>query len=272
MSSVIERLNDKELSLVSVFAPHPTDYPEANNLMSALLSGVQTILVKHFIGLYILGSLAGGDFNPLNSDIDFVVVTDNALSEEILKDLEAMHTRIIKSSLKWAEKLEGSYIPKAALRRYDPFDTEYPAFWDGRIALGKHGSDWVIQRHILREKGVVVAGPIPKSLIDQVSPKEIMWAAKETLHEWWSPQLCNTVRLRSSEYQAYAILTMCRALYTLEYGTIVSKPTAAHWAQAVLDKRWALLIEWAIAGRDDLQSGNMNEVLNFIRYTLDRSR
>lgn len=240
--------------------------------MSVLLSGVQTILGNHFIGLYILGSLASGDFNPLSSDIDFVVVTDNVFSEEILKDLEAMHTRIAKSTLKWAEKLEGSYIPQAALRRYDPFDTEFPALHiDGSIGLDKHGSDWVIQRHILRENGVVVAGPVPESLIDRVSIKEIRWAAKETLHEWWSPQLCNTVRLRSSEYQAYAILTMCRALYTLEYGSIVSKPAAAHWAQAALDKRWALLIEWAIAGRDDLKSDNMNEALNFIKYALDRS-
>jgi hypothetical protein len=44
-----------------------------------------------------------------------------------------------------------------------------------------------------------------------------------------------------SEYQAYAILTMCRALYTLQHGTVVSKSVAARWAQEVLGERWAAL-------------------------------
>ena len=41
----------------------------------------------------------------------------------------------------------------------------------------------------------------------------------------------------SQGYQAYAILSMCRVLYTLEFGTVVSKPAAARWAQGTLDER-----------------------------------
>jgi hypothetical protein len=52
-------------------------------------------------------------------------------------------------------------------------------------------------------------------------------------------------RLHSSEYQAYAIVTMCRVLYTLEHGTIVSKPVSARWADTMsswtnLTKQWIL--------------------------------
>ena len=79
-------------------------------------------------------------------------------------------------------------------------------------------------------------------------------------------------RLQSSEYQAYAILTMCRALYTLQHGTVVSKPVAARWAQETLGERWAALIERAAAWRHDAPLDELNETLDFIRYTLERGQ
>jgi hypothetical protein len=79
-------------------------------------------------------------------------------------------------------------------------------------------------------------------------------------------------RLESGEYQAYAVLTMCRALYTLEHGRIVSKPVAARWAWVTLGKRWAALIDWALAWRHAAPSDRLNETLDLIRYTLERSR
>jgi hypothetical protein len=58
-------------------------------------------------------------------------------------------------------------------------------------------------------------------------------------------------------------------LYTLQYGTVVSKPVAARWAQETLDQKWAALIERALAWRHDAPLDNLNETLDFIRYTLD---
>ena len=42
---------------------HPTLYPEVNVVLSLLLSQVQTTLGDRFIGLYLGGSLALGDFD-----------------------------------------------------------------------------------------------------------------------------------------------------------------------------------------------------------------
>jgi hypothetical protein len=134
------------------------------------------------------------------------------------------------------------------------------------------GSDWVIQCHIIREQGVVVAGPAPQTLIDPVQPNDLRRAALGILREWWSPQIHDPSRLHSSEYQAYAILTMCRALYTLQYGIVVSKPVAARWAQQALGERWAALIERALAWSHNTQLVDLNETLDFIRYTLERGQ
>jgi hypothetical protein len=189
---------------------HPTPYPDVNAVLHLLLSSVQAIIGEHFIGLYLYGSLASGDFDPQRSDIDFVVVTADRLPEQMLPALEAMHARLAASGLKWAAKLEGSYIPQRALRRHDPTAAPCPQINEGSFYVARHGSDWMIQRHILREQGVVVAGPPLQPLIDPVSPNDIRRAVLEVLHEWWAPALQaagradDPARLHDPEYQANA--------------------------------------------------------------------
>ncbi len=170
---------------MSAHVTNPTPYPDVNAVLRVLLSRVQTVLGDYFIGMYVHGSTASGDLDPERSDIDFVVVTADELPDEMLPALAAMHARIAASGLKWAAKLEGSYIPQQALRRFDTTHAQYPALRvDGSFGVDQHGSDWVIQRHIIREKGVVVTGPAPQTLIDPVQPNELRRAVLGTLREW----------------------------------------------------------------------------------------
>lgn len=251
----------------------PTPYPEVNAVLDALLSAIQEVLGERFLGLYIHGSLANGDFIPQRSDIDFLVVTENELPDELLSALTAMHARLASSGLKWATKLEGSYIPRDALHRYDPSRALHPALRvDGTFAVDGHGMDWVIQRHELRESALTLAGPPLAGLIDPVQPQEILQAARGTLFEWWQPMLADPSRLQTGEYRAYAVLTMCRALYTLQHAAVAPKSVAARWAQANLEPRWSGLIERALAWPDGPQPEDLEGTLSFIRYTLDRSR
>ena len=250
-----------------------TAYPDVNAVLRVLLSRVQAVLGDYFIGMYVHGSAASGELDSQRSDIDFLVVTADELPDEMLLALAAMHDRITMSGLKWAAKLEGSYIPLQTLRRYDPNHSQHPALRvDGSFDVDEHGSDWVIQRHVIREKGIVVAGPAAQTLIDPVQPHELRQAVLATLREWWSPQLHDHSRLQDREYQAYAVLTMCRALYTLQHGTVVSKVVAAKWGQQNLGERWAALIERALVWEHgDTQPDEMSETLGFMRHTLERT-
>jgi hypothetical protein len=251
---------------------HLTPYPDVNAVLHDLLSGVQAVLGDRFVGMYVQGSLASGDFDPQRSDVDFVVVTADELPDEVLSALKAMHAHLTAAGGKWATRLEGSYIPRRALRRYNPACTRHPALRvDGSFDVDEHGSDWVIQRHVIREHGITLAGPDPKELIDPLKPDDLRWAASATLHEWWAPQLRDPFRLRDREYQAYATLTMCRALYTLQHGTVVPKPVAARWAQETLGGRWTALIARALAWPHDPQPDSLDETLQLIRYTLELS-
>lgn len=162
---------------------HPVSYPEVNEILNLLLTNVKSILEDQFIGMYLYGSLSSGDFNPATSDIDFLVITTDIISEDKIAELNFMHQKIWKSGMKWASKLEGSYIHKDLIRKHDPNGAPCPTINEGNFYVGRLGSDWIIQRHVVRESGIVLEGPDPKTLIDPVSPDEIRGAVLGTLHE-----------------------------------------------------------------------------------------
>ena len=253
-------------------AIQPTPYPEANLVLQMLHADVQAVLGDSLVGMIVHGSLAAGDFDPGRSDIDVLVVTANDLTAEMLPVLAAMHARLTASGLYWASRMEVSYIPRDALRRHNPAHAGHPALRvDGSFGVDWHGSEWIIQRHIIREKGLVIAGPPPHTLIDPIAPQDLRYAVAGLLREWWAPQLLDQHRLHSGEYQAYAILTMCRMLYTLQHGAVVSKPVAARWAQDAFGPRWAGLIAQALAWRHDLPLERLDETLELIQFTLARA-
>lgn len=251
----------------------PTHYPDVNEILALLKERVVKALESQFVGMYLYGSLASGDFDPASSDIDFLIVTAGVLDANTIDALNVMHHSIWNSGLKWAVKLEGSYLPKEHLPRFVKSGRLYPTVNEGKFYLASHGSDWIIQRHVIREHGVVIAGPDPKSLIDAVNPDEIRRAVMGILEEWWFPMLEDPswLRDRGTEYHAYAILSMCRSLYALALGEVVSKPIAARWVQKVLDGEWSRVIEQSLVGRNGSANFPLfDDALALIRYTVEK--
>lgn len=76
--------------------------------------------------------------------------------------------------------------------------------------------------------------------------------------------------------QAYAILTMCRALYTLKTGDFVSKKQAAEWAKKELPG-WSLLIQNALLWREASSDEHVDhettfqETRRFVHFVIDLS-
>jgi predicted nucleotidyltransferase len=252
----------------------PTPYPEVNEILNLLLLNVKKILGPQFVGLYLYGSLSSGDFNRETSDIDFLVVTADQLTEQKITELEAMHKQTWATSPKRALELEGSYIPKQLVRRHDPDGAPCPSVNEGTFYVDKRGSDWIIQRHVVREFGVIVEGPDPKTLIDFVSPDEIRGSVLGVLDEWWFPMLEDPSWLREhgNKYHAFAVITMCRVLHALEHGTVVSKPKAIEWARQKVGAPWVELIGKAVAAsQHEDEDDFLNETLDFIRFVKDRT-
>jgi len=228
--------------------PHRTPYPEINAVLQEFQEGLRAVLGERLVGLYLYGSLAGGDFDLQTSDIDFVAVTAGPLPGEVVTALRALHERLAAGHAKWGPEVEGYYLPLADLRRYDPAQPPRPHIERGeKLVVEPQASDGVIQRHLLREEGIVLVGPDPAKWIDPVSPDDLRQSVRTLFQNWWVPMVEDPVKLYHPGYHAYAVLTMCRMRYTLQYGTIVSKPVAARWALATWDARWVPLIERALA-------------------------
>lgn len=76
----------------------PTPHAPINALLHELLLSVQTILGGQFVGIYVDGSLTSGALD-VASDIDFMVVTADEVSDDEFGALRAMHQRIIARAL-----------------------------------------------------------------------------------------------------------------------------------------------------------------------------
>lgn len=261
-----------------VRAAYPTPYPEVNAVLSELLSGAQSILGNHLIGMYLDGSLASGDFDQ-DSDIDFVVVTDEDVSEDDFLALQAMHERIATMDSWCATQLEGTYISQSALERHDQDHALHPNIERGKgqhLKMVKHDDAWIIHRYILREYGITIVGPAPETLLTPISPSDLRKAMLAILHEWATPMLDVPSPFDTRGYQSFTVLSLCRILYTLHYGSVSSKLVAARWVQETLDERWTPLIGRAWVGRHNPGSkpelDDVNETRNLIRYTLEYSQ
>jgi hypothetical protein len=263
---------------VNTAMDQPTPYPDVNAMLDELLASVRAVLGSHFIGMYLDGSLTGSDFDE-DSDIDFVVVTDVEVSGDLFTSLRAMHDHLATTDSAWAIQLEGSYISERALRRHDPTITLHPNIERGmgeRLKMAQHDVAWNIHRYVLRERGIVLAGPAPHTLIAPLTPDDLRRAMLPLLSGWATDLLNDPAQIKQRGYQSYIVLSLCRILYTLDHGAVVSKPVAVRWAQQILDVRWGPLIVRTWEGRHhpglDALSDEVSETLAFIRYTIERSR
>lgn len=251
-----------------IFTPDPAII----HLLDTLLQDTKNLLGKQFVGLYLHGSLAAGGFDPLRSDIDFMTATQDELTESWCAPLQQMHTQHARTLGKWAHKIEGSYISQAALQRYDPCNAEHIALSvEGDVRREYHGSAWIIQMWVLREHGIALAGPQLQDLMEPIGQDDLRQAARGTLMEWWAPKLEDPSYIKTREYQAYTILTMCRILYTVQNGEVVPKAQAARWAQRELGSQWQGCIERALDYPRGEQFDELTKVLEFIQLTLEKN-
>lgn len=257
----------------------PTPFPELNAVLQELVGSVQDILLHDFVGAYLQGSFAVGDFDP-HSDCDFIIVVEQELSDSKYRPLQAMHERIFEMEYEWARHLEGSYFPTGVLRNYAHIGTELWYIDNGSRELEKSRHDnTVVVRWILRENGVALAGPPPSALIDPIPTTELRREILATFTEWGEQILQDPQQINNRFYQTFAVLSYCRMLHDLHAGFIGSKRSGAEWAKSHLDPSWADLIDraWdgrpnpAVSSRELADPADLASTLEFVREVLSEA-
>jgi predicted nucleotidyltransferase len=253
----------------------PTPILELNEVLHELVSSIKSILDKSLVAVFLQGSFALGDWDA-GSDVDFLVVLDNELPENLLPELQAMHARIYALPSPWAQHLEGSYISQKVLHEMDTrIRLWYLDNGSQRLVQDIHCNSLVV-RWITREYGIPMFGVTSKTLIEPISEDALRLEVQKKLYDWTNKILAQPDQLKNRSEQQYTVLSYCRMLQTLQTARIESKRSAAFWAQQHLESRWKDLIARAwkdhakqrenyklLADLDDVE-----KTLEFVQYAL----
>jgi len=207
-------------------------------LLDALVRGVREALPGNLVGIYLRGSLATGTFADA-SDVDALVATERRVSDTEFAALAALHRRLAEAPGDYASRIEITYIDRAALRRFTPGLAHPTLYFAEPFARSEHDTNWVLERWTVREHGVALFGPDPKTLIDPVTPDDLREAVHARLRDWatWA-----TDPGRKLWPIVYTAETMCRSLYTLAHGTLPNRVDAVQWAIDTLPEPWRTVV------------------------------
>jgi len=260
---------------------HP--YPELRKVLNAFVDEVAAELGENLVGIYLVGSIASGDFDS-DSDVDFLVVTNQELTEANKKSLQEVQTKIHDIDCYPAKHLEGSYISLDDLSNWDMVGKKELYYFDNgsvKYEQSTHDNQWHV-RWILRERGITLMGPRPETILQPIPRNKMHDEIKTTMPqvmEYFQDEINRPLSFWNSRFgQSFAVLTYCRMLHTLHTGTVQSKKAGAEWAKEFLDPKWVRLIDQAWTEREGVRFGVkigqraetslIHETLDFIKYAV----
>jgi predicted nucleotidyltransferase len=259
---------------------YPTPYLELNHVLDQLVSRIQSVLGECFIGAYLQGSFAVGDFDQ-HSDVDFIVAIQEDLETVQVEALQIMHDKVYLLESPWAQHLDGSYFPKEILRDGSKQGIKLWYLDNGaRSLIQSDHCNTLLVRWVVREKGVTLAGPPPKTLVDPISTGSLRAEIFETINNWGGEILEEPDRFNNRFYQSFIVLSYCRMLHDLIRGYAGSKQEGAEWAKTTLDPAWIDLIDRTWDGRPDpaqkirepADPQDYARTLKFVEYIMEESR
>lgn len=222
-----------------------TPYKDLSAVLRVLVTGVQQALGDTFIGAYLQGSFAVGDFDEY-SDVDFIVVIYDELSDQQVAVLQALHGDVYDLESEWARHLEGSYFPADVLR--DASRRGTPLWYldhGSRSLVRSDHCNTIVVRQVVREMGVRLAGPDPVTLVYPIPVAALRDEIRATMLGWGREILANPEPWANRFYQGYIVLNYARMLHDLVVGRPGSKRAGAEWAKATFGPHWADLIDSA---------------------------
>lgn len=258
-------------------------YPELREVLNIFVDEIATELGDNLVGIYLVGSIASGDFDA-DSDVDFIVVTNRELTEADMEPLQEIQVKIHDMDCYPAKHLEGSYISIADLNDSSIVGQKKLFYFDnGSTAYEQstHDNQWHV-RWILRERGITLAGQKPEIILQAIPLHELrseIKAAMFHVKRLFEDEIDRSLSFFNSRFgQSFTVLTYCRMLHTLHTGTVQSKKAGMHWAKQFVDPKWVKLIDQAWDEREGVRFGIkigqrsevtlLYETLEFMKYAV----
>lgn len=234
-------------------------------LLDKLADGLPKPLATNLVGLYVYGSVLGPEFDSGRSDVDCIAVTQQPLDDVDFTRLDAW---LKEAALQepWFARLQ---MPVLVRRNVLVDDPQACLYQFG--VLKRSGSDGnpIIWMDFFR-RGHTLIGPDPKSFVPEISTEVFQRAlVREVgyLREEFVTKPDSEWRDVPS-YRAYAVLTLCRILFSSRTRAITSKRKAARWAMDHTPIEWHDLIQRALAAGEmgGLERLPISQIEAFIDY------
>ncbi len=252
-------------------------------VLNIFVDEVAAELGENLVGIYLVGSIASGDFD-LDSDVDFLVVTNAELTEADMKPLQDIQIEIHDIDCYPAKHLEGSYISISDLNNWNIVgEKKLYYFLNGSTTYEEstHDNQWHV-RWILRERGITLVGPKAETILKPIPLNEMLNEIKMTMLQikrLFEDEINRPLSFFNSRFgQPFTVLTCCRMLHTLHTGTVQSKKAGAKWAKEFVDPKWGKLIDQAWKEREGVrymikirqraEPTLLYETLEFINYAI----
>ena len=214
------------------------------SLLDSLVAELPAVIGANLVGIYLYGSLTQRAFNPKRSDLDCIVVTRRALSAAQFSRLRACLAHSAKSN-SWTARLQISVLIRDRVLTPNSSACLYQF---GKLSRTKSDGNPIIWMNVLASK-LVLFGPNPRTFLPPIT-RAILLRALDREVGYLREELMENPRSKWRDvpfYRAYAVLTVCRILYSHASATVVSKPRAARWAMRRLPREFRTLVEQAIA-------------------------
>ena len=259
-------------------SPSATHFPELDLLLVELTERTGDILGDNRVGVYLQGSFALGD-SDFFSDVDFLIPVHSQVTQSQEAALRALHAELPTRPAHWARHLEGSYPVAHELRSRENMNAEWLYIDHGwrEMQWSNHCNN-LVARWSLREYGVRLAGPEPRTLVDEVPAADLRAFARASAGTFMA-DFTTWMTLDIAWGQRYAVTTWCRILATLESGRVVSKQAALEWGRRTLGTEWGDLLQQVIDDRargfdqdDTARPGTVEQTLAFAAFAEERAR
>ncbi len=234
------------------------------DLLKTLKTNLDSILNKNLFGIYLYGSLTQNAFNPATSDIDCILVTHRQLTAIQFANLRSWLAGAARSD-PWVKRLQITFLLKNELLIRSSPSCLYQF---ERLRRTRSDANPIIWLNVLKS-GLTLFGPAPESFVPEISSDVLLSALKRELG-YLRKEVIEKVNSSWRDvpmYRRYAVLTVCRILYSFRYRTIVSKPRAARWALRHLPTKWNGMITLALAGQTTIPIARLRQ---FIRFAGDQ--
>ncbi|MCR2044056.1 aminoglycoside adenylyltransferase domain-containing protein [Anaerosalibacter massiliensis] len=214
-----------------------------NSIVNLFIEEMQDNLV----GVYLHGSMAMGCFNPIQSDIDLLIICKEKQPSETYKRI-ARKLLKIEESIPSKSGIELSVVLESFLINFvypTPFEFHYSAFHREKYKRDKNylcggfeDEDLAAHFAVTYNRGIRLYGKPIKEIFKPIDRQIFIRSIKSDIDGVYKGIIDNT---------EYFILNLCRFLLFLKEDIISSKREGGQWAVKVLPFKYIELVNKCLA-------------------------